>query len=186
VNLLGNDTTLKLGGAVILLRPTLRCGLRLEAREGSFAKLIEDLQDGSLTAALFVLRGHHDHPFANVHIMDAGLEHVCASLIAFVLQCAGIDPDGTAEGEADTASVSFSEHLTNLYRIGTGWLGWTPATTLDATPAEITEAYKGRIELLKAVFGGDQETKTKPKATAGQIKDAFRLLGAQMIQGGRA
>jgi hypothetical protein len=185
VNLLGNDTTLTLGGGMISLRPTLRCGLRLESREGSFAKLIEDLQDGSLTAALFVLRGHHDHPFANVHVMDAGLEHVCASLIAFVLQCAGIDPDATAEGEADTASVSFSEHLTNLYRIGTGWLGWTPDTTLSATPAEITEAYKGRVELLKAVFGGDQETKTKPKSTPDQIREAFRLLGAQTVKGGR-
>jgi hypothetical protein len=149
--------------------------LRLEAREGSFAKLIEDLQEGSLTAALFVLRDHHNHPYANVHIMDAGLEPICANLIAFVLQCAGIDPDAKAEGEADTASVSFSEHLTNLYRIGTGWLGWTPETTLGATPAEITEAYKGRVEMLRAVFGGDD--KPKRARTSDQIGLMLREVG---------
>ena len=185
MNLLGNDTTLKLGSALVTLCPTLRCGLRLEARDGSFAKLIEDLQDGSLTAALFVLRGHYNHPYANGHVMDAGLEHVCAGLIAFVLQCAGIDPDATAEGDADTDSVSFAEHLANLYRIGTGWLGWDPNTTLNATPAEITLAYQGRVEMVKAVFGGEQETQPKPKSTPDQIRDAFRLLGAKTVTGGR-
>jgi len=180
VNLLGNDTTLKLGGALITLRPTLRCGLRLEARDGSFSKLIADLQDGSLTAALFVLQDHHNHPYANGHVMDAGLEPICAALITFVLECAGLDPEAKAErNEAgEPEEVSFSEHLTQLYRIGTGWLGWTPATTLDATPAEITEAYKGRVDMLKAIFGG--ESPTKSKATSDDdIRQAFRDLNAR-------
>jgi hypothetical protein len=53
--------------------------------------------------------------------------------------------------------MSFTEYHAKLFRLATGWLGWTPEAAYDATPTEITEAYKGRLELLSAVFGsGDQ------------------------------
>jgi hypothetical protein len=175
MKLADDHIALKLGGEHIALRPTLRCGLRLERRPGSFAKLIEDLQGGSLTAALFVLTQDHDHPALGAHVLDAGLETVCAALIAFVMQCAGIEPDAKPDSNAANITVSFAEHLTNLYRIGTGWLGWTPAITLNSTPVEITEAYAGRVEMLKAIFGGESESKP---ATADQLRDAFRSLGA--------
>ena len=46
-----------------------------------------------------------------------------------------------------------------------GWLGWAPEQAWNATPAEITEAYKGRRELLSAMFGSgssNDNTITKP------------------------
>lgn len=176
-----HDNALSLGGELIALRPTLRCALRLERREGGFTQLISDLQEGSLTAALFVLRDHYKHPFADVHVLDTGIDDVCAVLVRFVLECAGIDPDAKAERneKGEKLEVSFAEHLAHLYRIGTGWLGWTPRDTLDATPAEITEAYYGRVEMLRAIFGGGDTA--KPKATPDQIREAFRSLGAKRV-----
>lgn len=181
MKLLDDRIALKLGAELVTLRPTLRCGLRLDARDGSFSKLIEDLQGGSLTAALFVIRAHHDHMALGEHVLEAGLDHVCATLITFALQCAGIDPDAKAEGDADAGEVSFAEHLANLYRLGTGWLGWTPDTTLNATPAEIVEAYKGRVDMLRAIFGGEGDKPKSAKATPDQIREAFRQLGAKRV-----
>jgi hypothetical protein len=184
VHIASDRVCLTLGGELVALRPTLRCGLRLAARPGSFAKLVEELQEVSLGAALFVLRDFDRSPLLSTYVMDAGLEAVCAALVPFVVDCAGIDPDAQAKPtvglDAEVTSVSFGEHLANLYRIGTGWIGWTPQTTLDATPAEIAEAYKGRVDMLKAVFGGGDDA-TKPKATPDQIRETFRQLGAKRV-----
>jgi hypothetical protein len=105
-------------------------------------------------------------------------------LIAYIGRCTGIETeDAPAEGEdkgsAEGKTVTISEHLNGLYRTGTGWLGWTPAETLDSTPAEIIEAYKGRMEMLKAIFGGGED-KPKPETKAftdDNVKSAFRALG---------
>jgi hypothetical protein len=182
---LGQDhIALKLGGELITLRPTLRCGLRLERREGSFAKLIEDLQGDSLSAARFVIEDQLDRVQLGYLILDAGLEVVCSQLVTFVMDCVGIDPDAKAEGKG--GSVSFAEHLTSLYRIGTGWLGWTPATTLDATPAEITEAFKGRTDMLKAIFGGESDTKPKSNASSDHLRSVFQEIGTTKVKRGRS
>jgi hypothetical protein len=183
VKLADDHIAIKLGAELITLRPTLRCGLRLERRrEGSFAKLIEDLQSGSLTAAQYVISDHYQHMALGHQILDAGLEEVCLQLTAFVLQCSGIDPDADGKGGE---SVSFSEHLTSLYRIGTGWLGWTPETTLDSTPVEIAQAYLGRIDMLKAIFGGEKsEAKASPSKnmSAANIREVFRDMGAEAVK----
>lgn len=148
--------TVTLGGGVVHLRPSLHCAMRLERREGSFAKLIQDLQEGSLTAIEFVLDDDYRHPARGFHILEAGLDKTGVQLIAHVMACAGIDPDAKPAVK-NAPSVSFADHLANLYRIGTGWLGWSPEITLNSTPQEIIEAYKGRIEMLKAIFGGKDE-----------------------------
>jgi Phage tail assembly chaperone protein, TAC len=61
--------------------------------------------------------------------------------------------------------MPFAEYHTQLYRIGTGWLGWSPETTWNATPREITEAYGAHVEQLKAIYGAgdqDQDSRTTP------------------------
>ena len=166
--------TLELGAQRITLRPSLRCGFRLERREGGFAKLISDLQEGSLSAAHFVLANDFHHPAIAQCIMDAGLEDVCGRLIVHVVNCTGIDPDAKLDPDAEPSNVTFADHLTSLYRIATGWLGWTPEIALESTPAEITEAYKGKIDMLKAMNGGDET----PKGDAGdKLKAMFANKG---------
>jgi hypothetical protein len=64
--------------------------------------------------------------------------------------------DEDSEGEP----MSFADFLEQLFSIGTGWLGWTPETTWEATPAEILAAYRGLIAKLEAIHGVPDD---KPK-----------------------
>ena len=182
--LAGDHIEITLASELIILRPTLHCGFRLERREGSFAKLIADLQEGSLSAAHYVLADHFKRPGIAQSIMDAGIEDVCGTLIPFVLYCAGIDPLHTSAQDRQSGAneVTFAEHLTNLYRIATGWIGWTPEVALNSTPTEIMEAYKGRLDMLKAIYGGSEDDTPNPrkrKTDADDLRSAFRDLGAK-------
>lgn len=176
---LDTEVAIKMGGD-LRLRPSLRHAMRLEAREGSFAKLFADLSEGSLTAALFILG-----PFDSSHvpgqlgfkILDAGIQRICNQLQTFVFLCSGIDPDEKSESKG--GSVSFHEYLTQLYRYGTGWLGWTPQQTLDATVAEIKEAYLGRVEMLKAIFGTSESKKPDPADLGAKFNMLFKLHGSK-------
>jgi hypothetical protein len=187
---LANDhIVIELGGEFITLRPSLRCGLRLERREGSFAKLIADLHDDSLSAAHFVLADAFRRPTILDCIMDAGLQSVCEQLAIHAINCAGLDDDAKPDAsdkpsEPADDDVTFADHLMGLYRLATGWLGWTPDVALDCTPTEIREAYKGRLEMLKAIFGGGDETDKptgKPKS-ADDYKRVFREMGAKPVK----
>lgn len=167
---LGDDITIELGGERVTLCPSLRCAIRLESRPGSFSSLLGQISDGSLSAAEDIIRDHHDHPFLKNHIMDAGLDSLTDPLTRYVMACAGIDPDEPPK-KPKGKTVTFKQHLRDLYRIGTGWLGWTPDETLAATPAEITEAYKGRLDMLKAIFGGSDD---KPDTSDISLDEKFK------------
>ncbi len=76
-----------------------------------------------------------------------------------ILALAGVDEGRAENAEAQSGEqIPFAEYHKRLYAIGTGWLGWPPETTWNATPREITEAYGAHIEQLKAIYGtGDQD-----------------------------
>lgn len=162
-----------LAGEAVALRPSLACAMQLERRPGSFKGLLDEIADDSLSAASAIIAPHHSHPMLAIRIMDAGLETLRPALMDYVLQCAGIDPDAPKTA-SEGPSVSFAEHLQHLYRIGTGWLGWTPDATLDATPAEIMEAYRGRMDMLKAIFGSADDD--QPQPSPGNLDDKFRAV----------
>ncbi len=52
-------------------------------------------------------------------------------------------------------------------------MSWSPETAWNATPAEITEAYAGHIEMLKAIHGSAETANPK---TPGNLGDKFRAL----------
>ena len=47
-----------------------------------------------------------------------------------------------------------------------GWLGWSPAVAMRATPAEITIAMAGRADMLAAIFG-DKKGKSAQNTDVG-------------------
>lgn len=163
---LADDITIVIAGEEIQLRPSLRYAIRLERREGSFQKLLKEVMDGSLTAACDVIRDHTDLDFLENRILDA-LPTLNAPLMHYIAQCAGVDGDDAPAKASKVGkpakSVPFREYLHSLFKLGTGWLGWTPDETLDATPAEIQLAYEGRLDMLKAIYGG-KDQKTAPDA----------------------
>lgn len=178
---LAREITITIAGELIALRPSLRHAMCLESREGSFAQLIRDVTDGSLTAALEIIRPNHPIPLLDAKIMDAGLDNLRAPLLLYVAACAGIDEELSDDAEAPGKPVSFEEHLTGLYRIATGWLGWPPHVALDATPTEIIEAHKGRLAMLKAIFGGANDEEQVPVDMTERFKTVLQSFGTTKL-----
>ncbi len=182
---LADDITIELGGERVTLHPSLRCAIRLEGRPGSFSSLLGQISDGSLSAASDIIGEHYEHPYLANKIMDAGLDSLKLPLTLYVMACAGVDPDDPPKkAKGKGTSITFKKHLEDLFRIGTGWLGWTPDETLDATPAEITLAYEGRLEMLKAIFGGS-ESNTERKSDLSlddKFKAAFGTLNTTKVK----
>lgn len=188
---LADDITISIGGEAITLRPSLRFALCLERRPGSFSRLAREIMDGSLSAACEIISDHTGMQFLDARVFDAGLDRLTVPLLSYIMACVGMDPD---EAKTDAKNpkvgnlgkaVPFKEHLTNLYRIGTGWLGWTPQDTLDATPAEISEAYQGRLEMLKAIFGGSSEDTAEPADPLSldeKFRTVFGSFGTTIVQ----
>jgi hypothetical protein len=169
-------------GVAVLLRPSLRCALNLADRPGGFPALIHALQDGSLTACCDVLRAAgEDRPFLEDKVMVTHPDTLKAPLTAFALACTGIDMDAPQDSAPKGKPVPFKDHLAQLYRYGTGWLGWDPETTLDATPHQISEAMKGRMELLKAVFGGSEAEEREPVDLGKRAMAVFGSMNTTVI-----
>ena len=173
---LADIITVSIGGEAIELRPSLRFAIRLERRPGSFAGLLREIMDGSLTAACEIIRDHADIPMLETRILDNGLDPLREPLVRYVLALTGMDEPEAANDNGSKPkgkSQPFSEYLSGLYKIGTGWLGWTPQETLDATPAEIMLAHDGRMSMLKAIFGGTDDKTDKPQSDI-SLDDKFR------------
>ena len=181
---LADELTCTIGGEVIVLRPSLRNAIRLERRSGSFAGVAAKIMEGSLETACAIMRDNAAILFLEHRVLDA-LPSLQEPLIAYVAACAGIDASTDhrtiTENKASEA-VPFRAYLESLYRIGTGWLGWPPSVTLDATPAEITEAYKGRVDFLRAVFGASEPDTPKPGDLGDKFKAVFSGLNTTKIK----
>ncbi|SCX27156.1 hypothetical protein [Agrobacterium rosae] len=156
---LAETIVITIAGEAIQLRPSLACAIRLERREGSFRQLTREIMDGSLTAAIDIIKDHTDLDFLPNRLDE--LDGLKAPLLQYVMACAGVDPADAPKAAPKgkpAKSVPFKDYLEDLYRKATGWLGWSPETALDATPAEIQLAYQGRLEMLKAIYGGNEKS----------------------------
>lgn len=179
---LADEIVITLAGEAVVLFPALRHAIRLERRPGGFPRLLAEVQDGSLVAASEIVAPHCSHPLLMNHVFDAGLDQLAEPLTRYVIACAGLDT-GASKSDDKGKTVPFAEHLQGLYRIGTGWLGWTPDTTLDSTPHEIMEAYAGRVELLKSIFGGSEEpSRTDPAKLGDKFKAVFGSIGTTIVK----
>lgn len=184
---IADEITIKLGSEEIRLTPRLRHAIRLERRPGSFAQIMREVAEESLTAACDLIGDHIDMTPDRRGAVLAALPGLKFALVAYVGALTGIDPeDVPAKGKAKGEPVPFAEHLTGLYRIGTGWLGWTPAQTLDSTPAEIKEAYRGRMDMLKAIFGSGEGKPAKPDASDIPLDQKFKFIFRSRTAAGKA
>jgi hypothetical protein len=149
------------GGFTVRLRPSLRAAMRLERLLDGFPALFRRVEsfdtttireviataatdDTAADAFLASLDGCPLHPF---QMAAQGLVlGFCAALLP-------PEPAGSSSA-APAKPMPWADAFADLYRIGTGWLGWTPAATWAATPTEIIEAMEGRVAHLIAMHGG--------------------------------
>jgi hypothetical protein len=168
-----DEITVRLSGTVAYLRPSLRAAFRLERKYQGFDAIIRAIVDENLTVIADVIHECSDQPTdiprlideLGLHPLRVGIEALSVPAANVVLALAGIDDDDSGRrAEQIGDRISFAEYHERLYRIGTGWLGWSPDTTWDATPAEIIEAYKGHLEMLRAIHGGTEPDTPDPDA----------------------
>jgi hypothetical protein len=173
MQLAADEITIDLGHEAIRLRASLRAAFRLERRHNGFDKIVKGIADGNFSIMADVVRESADPRTTLADLLDCvgtlplrtAIERISEPLFAHVMALAGADGDIASEPKPDAERIPFAEYHTRLFRLATGWLGWTPADAWEATAAEITEAYKGRRELLSAMFGSgksDDTTITKP------------------------
>lgn len=177
-----DEITITLDHETIYLRPSLRAAFRLERRHDGFDKIIKGIAGGNFSIMADVIRESSDPRSSLATFLDCidalpmrmAIERISEPLIAHVMVLAGVDSDAVNEPKPNAERIPFSEYHTKLFRLATGWLGWPPADAWEATPAEITEAYKGRMEMLAAVFGGGKtDSITKPDQSARQRLNAL-------------
>lgn len=181
---LADSIVVSIGGEAIELRPSLRFAIRLERRPGSFAGLFREIMDGSLTATTAIIRDHYDHPMLEQRILDTGIETFRDPILSYVAACAGIDPDAPANDNGTPKkgkSQTIGEYLTELFKFGAGWQGWTPQETLDATPSEIALAREGRVEMLRAIFGGTDDKPQSDISLDDKFRGVFGGFGTKII-----
>ncbi len=166
------ETTITLGGAPLALVPSLRAATRLFHRFGGFGPAYEGVLEGNVTVMDALIReGCKTVTVSDLTVsieverrgLGAVLDAITEPLAGFVFALIGLDP---AEPEPATRPTGkpmpIADYHRHLFEIATGALGWPPDAAWRATPAEILAAYKGRGDLLKAIFGSadDPETTT--------------------------
>lgn len=163
------------GTATATLRPSLRAGYRLIAKYG-MGKLYHGIAEGNLSILYDVALEAGGERAATVleRSVQYGLEKALRAaqipFFLFVGACIGIGDDNTEKHPVDIAEAKgepfdLLKALTEFFEVGTGWLGWTPEETWNATPAEIMAAQRGNIAKLKAIYGStDKEAPNQPEA----------------------
>lgn len=169
-----DEITVTVGREVIRLRASLRAAMRLERRYNGFNPILRSIANSEVGVIAAVIAETSVAPTLVGEVLEQlsgwplhqALEELVPAASAIVMQLvAGEDTEASDNSAKRSSPVTFAEFHMQLYRIATGWLGWSPEQAWAATPAEIIEAHKGRIDLLGSIFGTN-----KPKAT-GRVYD---------------
>lgn len=172
------DVPLSYGGSTVWLRPSLRAGTRLEALHNGFPALLVKVQQGDTETLRQIITNSATDQSAVQNLFDATNGATLVSVqqamtaSAFVLITALMTPD-LDQGEAAKASsgkpVKWADLYADLFKIATGWLGWTPHTAWNATLPEILCAFEGHTDKLKAIHGSaDEDATDSPSMSADQ------------------
>jgi hypothetical protein len=188
-----DEISFRIAGETMVLRPSLRAAIRLERRFGGFDKIIEQLAEENVTTMAAVMRESADSFTTVPDLIDSlaempllrGMETLKEPLIAHVLRLAGHKPEDAETEDTNAKRVTFAEHHARLFAIGTGWLGWSPQATYDATAAEIEAAFAGRVDMLKAVFGSaNEDTSTEaptPEQFNAKVMAFAKAMGTRKV-----
>lgn len=179
-----SETILTFDGQRLILRPSLRAAMRLESRFGGFDKILKALSEQNIGVMSALVEECSEWPCSLADFLTIDQSRpmafkvgaLVAPLMQLTLQLAGVDEEDLVRDHdaGDGDRTSYAEHHERLFKIATGYLGWSPEVTWNATPAEIKAAYEGRLELLKSIFGTGED-KPASTSTAAPMSDASLL-----------
>mgnify|MGYP001457230640 CR=1 FL=1 len=201
---LANDiVAIPLGSNAVRLRPSLRAAIRLHARH-DLRKLAVGITEGHFGMIADLIYEGTDQDTAH-HLIRAisakgakFLPELVEPLLAFILALLGSDRSTANEASANKADSPTDQpdwiapYLEDLFGIGTGWLGWSPAETMAATPNEIIVANRAHLAKLKAIHGAaDKIASDKPaydpreEVSREEVQDSIASLKASLQRGKR-
>lgn len=150
------------GPHAVTLRASLRAAVALDALPGGFAGVWDGLARQKLTTLHAVIRAcATDRAGAErllAHAATTPLAHLaqCAQAACLALLSGILTP--ARQGEAPSPSTApakpVSDYLADLYRYGTGWLGWPPSEVWNASPAELEAAVLAHFDRLVMMTPG--------------------------------
>ena len=166
------ETTLHHGNHAVTLRASLRAAVALDNLPGGIPGAWDSLMRQSYsgiravilatatdrTGAFVLLASLSSKPLASFlgHAQAA-----CLNLLAALFP----ERDDTPEVSAAPAKpIPLRDYLADLFRFGTGWLGWSPSEVWNASPAEIETAFLAHADrLLKTTPGAVPSDDATPR-----------------------
>ncbi|MBR0764138.1 hypothetical protein [Bradyrhizobium japonicum] len=184
MRLAANTFALQLGNGSFDLKPSLRAAFILYERYDGFHNLSRYLAEGSVTTANDIITATTTDMKAWAEYVRAAGDGIARELLAaqdelqeFIVVLCGADTD-KADKPTTGKPIPFDEYFAHLFQIGTGWLGWAPEDVWDATISEIVNAQRGRMAMLKAIFGGkDDQSADVADESFADIKADLNAIG---------
>lgn len=169
---------LEYGGNAVFLHPSLRAAIRLERLHGGFPELLRKIEEFDTLTIWHVITASAGKTATDDLFGYAATQSLsgfaqaaqtpCFELVAALLPEA---PEAAPTAPRNTDPMPWSEVFSELYKIATGWLGWTPETAWNATPQEITDAFDGHMTMLKAIHGSADDEQATNGPTPKQSKE---------------
>lgn len=165
------QVTLAHGDSTVMLRPTLRAAVTLEARYG-FPAMFRALEEGNLTVISEIIRTASSTvqdaaaflagiPGKPLSPLIGAIRIPLGELVSMLMPA----PDQKAKDVRTSGKPQpWPDFYADLYENATGWLGWTPNQAWNATPNEICRAFAGHVAKLKAIHGSGEDGKPTEKA----------------------
>lgn len=165
-----DEVTIHHGDVTVVLRPSLRAAMTLERlHAGGWPELLRKIEEFDSATIKAILRAAAVDRSALEALFRAFSYRPLAKMASAVLPALGellslfLAPDDDQDTTpAPSANARpWQDAYAELFKIGTGWLSWTPATTWAATLPEIEQAQRGNLDRLRAIHGGgDQDDDT--------------------------
>jgi len=150
------------GTHAVTLRASLRAAIALESLPGGIAVVWEDTARQKLTAFHAVIRAAAtDRAGAEqllAHAATIPLAHFAhtaqAACLALLSGFLNVDDQGESTHSGDGPTKAFRDYLGDLFRYGTGWLGWPPSEVWNASIGELECAFLAYVDRLVKMTPG--------------------------------
>jgi hypothetical protein len=173
---------LSYGANLVWLKPSLRAATILEKQHGGFPALLTQIEEQNTTTIRAVIMASAIDTGAAQRLLEALADQPlttvtettlapCMTLVAALMMPEAADTT-PARSTTNKPGMAWADLFAELYRVGTGWLGWTPGATWNATPSEILQGFDGHIAKLKAIHGAadDDDTSTSTSTSTQTVE----------------
>lgn len=193
VRLLNEETTLKLDGHTVRLRPSLRCALAIAEEHGPEATdFLAKISAGHVGVLTDILRHGIEDEGQRTHALSwlaapgplrKRVELIAPHAYRFGIMLAGGNPDGNERQISSDSDqrVSFIEALARVFATATGVLHWPPDAAWRATVREITIAGWG-VRINSPGYKDTEEAKAEEAYRAVANPGAFDRAGFETLR----